>query len=105
MSERRSRQREESPVDDIHYIAERFLAELAAVGEGKLEEPQKKPFVPHVYIIRGTTPHLFCGFKNNTKTPVWAHDFRFAKLIRHEEHPEWLDALEKLGEPSLAVWA
>jgi hypothetical protein len=91
-------------LEDIHYIAERYLSDLQAVAEGKLAPP-KPIYIPHVHIIRGNIPGLFCGFKTNTKTPVWAHESRFAKRIRHDEHTQWLNALEALGEPVVAIWA
>lgn len=93
-----------SELDTIHYVAERYLANLQLLAEDV--EASKRPIPPPmVYLLRMNAPRYFAGFKGDTNRPVWSYDAKYAKVVKHSDHPLFLEALARIGETIFGMWA
>ena len=85
-------------LNDIHYIAEKFLQDHLAseahtlLAERQLQEEQK------VYIIRDRIPEYFVDFKSNGRKPIWSHDRRYAKMVAKVDFEMWAENIRSHGE-------
>lgn len=93
-----------SELDTIHYLAERYLADLQGIADA-IEDSKRPAPPPNVYLLRMTTPRWFAGFRGDTNRPVWSYDVKYAKTVAHSDHLAFLDALARVGETIFGMWA
>lgn len=80
-----------SKLDEIHYIAERFLENYEAEQAQEFTTMSIERGMLQVILVRDKMPEYFCGFREgDTHRPVWAHDPKYAKSIDLAESDTYL---------------
>lgn len=90
-------------MEDINYIAEKFLEEHVACEAHTLMTERIVNGMLQVILMRAERPQYFCGFKPSG-TIVWAYDYKLAKSINYADVEQWVEALIRRGVFVLPIW-
>jgi hypothetical protein len=87
----------------IHYVAEKYLADLEACEANALTTERIERGCLQILLLRDRSPEYFCGLNQNG-IPVWSYDVKYAKSIDLVQINVWTETLVELGEFVMPIW-